>query len=47
MKAKFTDARKTFIIRKGEDATPVEEICRMAWISDQPGDQLQLEEEIP
>jgi hypothetical protein len=29
MKAsKFTDAQKAFIIRQGEDGTPVEEICR-------------------
>jgi putative transposase len=29
MKAsKFTDAQKAFIIRQGEEGTPVEEICR-------------------
>ncbi len=34
MKAsKFTDAQKAFIIRQGEDGTPVEEICRKAGIS--------------
>ena len=33
MKAsKFTDAQKAFIIRQGEDGTPVEEICRKAGI---------------
>jgi len=34
MKAsKFTDAQKAFIIRQGEDGTPVGEICRKAGIS--------------
>lgn len=34
MKAsKFTDAQNAFIIRQGEDGTPVEEICRKAGIS--------------
>ena len=34
MKAsKFTDAQKAFIIRQGEDGTPVAEICRKAGIS--------------
>ena len=34
MKAsKFTDAQKAFIIRQGEDGTPIEEICRKAGIS--------------
>lgn len=34
MKAsKFTDAQKAFIIRQGEDGTPVEEIWRKAAIS--------------
>jgi putative transposase len=34
MKAsKFTDAQKAFIIRRGEDGTPVKEICRKAGIS--------------
>jgi putative transposase len=34
MKAsKFTDAQKAFIIRQGEDGTPVEEVCRRAEIS--------------
>lgn len=34
MKAsKFTDAQKAFIIRHGEDGTPVDEICRKAGIS--------------
>jgi putative transposase len=34
MKAsKFTDAQKAFIIRQGEDGTPVEEICRKVGIS--------------
>ena len=34
MKAsKFTDAQKSFIIRQGEDGTPVDEICRKAGIS--------------
>jgi hypothetical protein len=48
MKAsKFTDAQKAFIIRQGEEGSPVAEACRKARISqDQPGDLLQLEEEI-
>ena len=34
MKAsKFTDAQKAFIIRQGENGTPVAEICRKAGIS--------------
>ena len=34
MKAsKFSDAQKAFIIRQGEEGTPVEEICRKAGIS--------------
>ena len=34
MKAsRFTDAQKAFIIRQGEDGTPVAEICRKAGIS--------------
>ena len=34
MKAsKFTDAQKAFIIRQGDEGTPVEEICRKAGIS--------------
>ena len=34
MKAsKFTDAQKAFIIRRGEEGAPVEEICRKAGIS--------------
>lgn len=34
MKAsRFTDAEKAFIIRQGEDGTPVAEICRKAGIS--------------
>lgn len=34
MKAsKFTDAQKAFIIKQGEDGTPVAEICRKAGIS--------------
>ena len=34
MKAsKFTDAQKAFIIRQGDDGTPVVEICRKAGIS--------------
>jgi putative transposase len=31
--SKFTDAQKAFIIRLGEDGTPVEEICRKAGIT--------------
>lgn len=31
--SKFTDAQKVFIIRQGEDGTPVKEICRKAGIS--------------
>ena len=34
MKAsRFTDAQKAFIIRQGDDGTPVAEICRKAGIS--------------
>ena len=34
MKAsQFTDAQKAFIIKQGEDGTPVAEICRTAGIS--------------
>jgi putative transposase len=34
MKAsRFTDAQKAFIIKQGEDGTPVAEICRKAGIS--------------
>ena len=34
MKAsKFTDAQKAFIMRRGDEGTPVEEICRKAGIS--------------
>jgi putative transposase len=34
MKAsRFTDAQKAFIIRQGEEGTPVAEICRKAAIS--------------
>lgn len=34
MKAsKFTDAQKAFILKQGEDGTPVAEICRKAGIS--------------
>ena len=34
MKAsQFTDAQKAFIIKQGEDGTPVAEICRKAGIS--------------
>jgi putative transposase len=34
MKAsKFTDAQKAFVIKQGEEGTPVAEICRQAGIS--------------
>ncbi len=34
MKAsKFTDAQKAFIVKEGEEGTPVAEICRKAGIS--------------
>ena len=34
MKAsQFTDAQKAFIIKQGEDGTPVAEVCRRAGIS--------------
>jgi putative transposase len=34
MKAsKFTDAQKAFILKQGEDGTPVAEVCRKAGIS--------------
>jgi putative transposase len=34
MKAsRFTDAQKAFIIRQGEEGTPVAEVCRKAGIS--------------
>ena len=33
MKAsKFTEAQKAFILKQGEEGTPVAEICRRAWI---------------
>ena len=32
-RSKFSDARKAFVIRQGDDGTPVEEICRKAGIS--------------
>ena len=45
MKAsKFTDAQKAFIIKQGEEGTPVAEICRQAGISQ--ADLLQLEEKV-
>jgi putative transposase len=31
--SQFTDAQKAFIIKQGEDGTPVAEICRKAGIS--------------
>lgn len=31
--SKFTDAQKAFIIRQGDDGTPVADICRKAGIS--------------
>ena len=35
MKAtKFTDAQKAFVIKQGEEGTPVAEICRKAGISE-------------
>jgi putative transposase len=35
MKAsRFTDAQKAFIIKQGEDGTPVSEVCRKAGISE-------------
>jgi transposase-like protein len=38
MKAsKFTDAQKAFVIKQGEEGTPVAEVCRKAGIS-QPTD---------
>lgn len=34
MKAwKFTDAHKAFVIRQGDEGTPVAEVCRKAGIS--------------
>lgn len=34
MKAsKFTDAQKAFVVKQGEEGTPVSEICRKAGIS--------------
>lgn len=34
MKAsKFTDAQKAFVIKQGEEGTPVAEVCRKAEIS--------------
>ena len=37
MKAsKFSDAQKAFIIKQGEEGTPVAEICRKAGISQAP-----------
>jgi len=32
-RSQFLDAQKAFIIRQGEDGTPVEEVCRKAGIS--------------
>ena len=40
----FSDAQKAFIIKQGEDGTPVAEICRKAGISQ--ATVLQLEEEV-
>ena len=35
MKAsKFTDAQKAFVIKQGEEGTPVAEVCRKAGISE-------------
>ena len=31
--SKFTDAQKAFIIKQGEEGTPVAEVCRKAGIS--------------
>lgn len=31
--SKFSDAQKAFIVKQGEDGTPVAEICRKAGIS--------------
>jgi putative transposase len=31
--SKFTDAQKAFVIKQGEEGTPVAEICRKAGIS--------------
>ena len=31
--SKFTDAQKAFIVKQGEEGTPVAEICRKAGIS--------------
>ena len=31
--SRFTDAQKAFIIKQGEDGTPVAEVCRKAGIS--------------
>jgi len=31
--SKFTDAQKAFVIKQGEEGTPVTEICRKAGIS--------------
>lgn len=45
MKAsKFTDAQKAFVIKQGEEGTPVAEVYRKAGISQ--ADLLQLEEDI-
>jgi hypothetical protein len=44
MKAsKFSDARKVFILKQGNDGVSVAEICQGR---DQPGDVFQLEEEV-
>jgi putative transposase len=32
-RSKFSDVQKAFVIRQGDDGTPVEEICRKAGIS--------------
>ena len=31
--SKFTDAQKAFVIKQGEEGTPVAEVCRKAGIS--------------
>lgn len=45
MKAsKFSEARKAFILKQGDDGVPVAEICRKA--GNKPGDLFQLAQEV-
>ena len=41
--SKFTEGQKAFILKQGEEGTPIGEICRKG---DQPAGLLQLKEKI-